>query len=53
MPRVYKHMLDFFQMVNDIPGYYEAEVVIPKDENDMSRVVKWDTGIRAETPPAA
>ena len=53
MPRAYKDMLAFFQMVQDLPGYYEAEVVVPKDENDMSRVVNWKEGIRAESPSAA
>ena len=53
MPRSYKSMLGFFQLVNDIPGYFEAELDIPKDEDDMSRVVKWETGIRAESPRAA
>lgn len=46
-------MLAFFQLVNDIPGYFEREVDIPTDENDMSRVVNWETGIRAESPRAA
>lgn len=46
-------MLAFFQLVNDIPGYLEAELDLPKDENDMSRVVKWESGIRAESPRAA
>ena len=46
-------MLAYFQLVNDIPGYFEADVDIPKDEEDMSRVVRWETGIRAETPRAA
>lgn len=53
MPRAYKSMLAFFQMVHDIPGYYEKEVVVPKDEDDMSRVVTWQSGIRAESPAAA
>lgn len=53
MPRAHKSMLAFFKLVNDIPGYFEADVDIPKDEDDMSRVVKWETGIRAESPRAA
>lgn len=53
MPRSYKSMLAFFQLVNDIPGYLETEVDLPKDEDNMSRVVRWETGIRAESPPAA
>ena len=53
MPRSYESMLAFFQLVHDIPGYFEAELDIPKDEDDMSRVVKWETGIRAESPRAA
>ena len=46
-------MLAFFQLVHDIPGHFEAELDIPKDEDDMSRVVTWETGIRAESPRAA
>ncbi|CAF9933211.1 hypothetical protein IMSHALPRED_009092 [Imshaugia aleurites] len=53
MPRSYQSMLEFFQLVNDFPGYMEAELDIPKDEDDMSRVVRWETGIRAESPRAA
>lgn len=52
MPRSYKSMLAFFQLVNDIPGYMEAELDIPEDE-DESRVVKWETGFDAESPRAA
>ena len=46
-------MLAFFQTVNEIPGYYESEIFIPKDEDDTSRVVKWDSGVRGETALAA
>lgn len=53
MPRAYKSMLKFFQMVHDIPNYYEAEMVVSQDEEDMSRVVNWEEGIRAESPSAA
>lgn len=53
MPRAHKSMLAFFQVVNDSPGYFEAELDIPEDEEDMSRVVKWENGIRAESPRAA
>ena len=53
MPKAHKSMLAFFQLVNDIPEYYETELDIPKDEDDMSRVVTWETGIRAESPRAA
>ena len=53
MPRAYKSMLTFFQLFNDIHGYFEAELDIPKDEDDLSRVVTWETGIRAESPRAA
>ena len=27
MPRAYKSMLAYFQLVNDVPGYYETEVL--------------------------
>lgn len=53
MPRAYKSMLAYFQLVKDVPSYFEAEMVVPKDEDDLSRVVKWESGIRAQSPPAA
>lgn len=53
MPRAHKSMLAFFQVVNDLPGYFEAELNIAEDEDDMSRVVRWEDGIRAESPRAA
>lgn len=53
MPKSHKSMLAFFQLVNDIPGYYEAELDLPIDESDTSRVVRWESGIRAESPRAA
>ncbi len=52
MPRAYKSMLAYFQLVNDVPGYFEAETIIP-EEDDFSRVVRWEGGIRAESPRAA
>lgn len=55
MPRAYKSMLAFFQMVNDIPGYFEVEVEPQGD--DSSRYVSWEegvrSGVRAESPAAA
>jgi hypothetical protein len=55
MPRAYKSMLAFFQMVNDVPGYFEAEVEPQGD--DSSRYVSWEegvhSGVRAESPAAA
>lgn len=53
MPRAYKSMLSFFQMVHDVPGYSETELVVPKDEDDMSRVVTWRNDALGESPPAA
>ena len=53
MPKSYESMLGYFQLVNDMPGYFEAEIDIPQNEDDMSRIVKWETGIRAESPRAA
>ena len=56
MPRAYKSMLEFFQMVDEIPGYYETEVFVERDEEDELRVVRWDDGtevLRAESPAAA
>ena len=55
MPRAYKSMLAFFQMVNDIPGYFEVEVEPQGD--DSSRYVSWEegvrSGVRAKSPTAA
>ena len=47
MPRCYKSMLSFFQLVNDIPGYFEAELEISKNDDDISRVDRLETGIHA------
>lgn len=53
MPRAYKSMLSFFQDAHDIPGYFEMDLVVPKDEDDMSRVVTWQNDAPAESPAAA
>ena len=47
MPRSYQSMLSFFQLVNDIPSYFEAESEIPKNDDDTSRLDRWETGIHA------
>lgn len=52
MPRAYKSMLAYFQLVNDVPGYFEAETFVPEGDDD-SRYVSWKEGIRAESPRAA
>ena len=31
MPNAYKHMLGFFQLVNDVPGYEEMEPIRPPE----------------------
>ncbi|KAK3172520.1 hypothetical protein OEA41_005842 [Lepraria neglecta] len=55
MPRAYKSMLTFFQLVNDVPGYFEGEVEPQGD--DSSRYVSWEegvrSGVRAESPRTA
>ncbi|KAL2054147.1 hypothetical protein ABVK25_005686 [Lepraria finkii] len=55
MPRAYKSMLAFFQLVNDVPGYFEAEVEPQGD--DSSGYVSCEEGVRsgvcAESPRAA
>ena len=42
MPRAYKSMLAYFQLVNDVPGYYETELV-PQDD-DSDRYVEGQEG---------
>ena len=55
MPRAYKSMLAYFQLMNDVPGYYETEIAQQADET--GRYVTWEeqvqVGVRAETPRAA
>ena len=55
MPCAYKSMLAFFQLVNDVPGYFEAEVEPQGD--DSSGYVSCEEGVRsgvcAESPRAA
>lgn len=55
MPRAYKSMLAYFQLVNDVPGYYETEVLPEADysngyvegqEGDQEEVI-------SESPRAA
>ena len=50
MPRAYKSMLAFFQLVNDVPGYEELEAIIPKDEDDPSM---FEHAAPPESPAAA
>lgn len=52
MPRAYESMLAYFQLVNDVPGYFEAETIVPEGDNS-STVVRWEDGVRAESPRAA
>ncbi|KAL6713584.1 hypothetical protein ACLMJK_009049 [Lecanora helva] len=52
MPRAYKSMLGFFQMVEDVPGYYEAEIFVP-EEGEGVEVEEWEGGRRGESPAAA
>ena len=55
MPRAYKSMLAYFQLVNDVPGYYETEVTPQAD--DSNRYVEWQDGVQEgvfpESPRAA
>ena len=44
MPRAHKHMLSFFQLVADVPGYYEFEQLEPKSDNIEAREVNWLPG---------
>ena len=49
MPRAYKSMLAYFQLVNDVPGYYETELV-PHDD-DSNRYVEGEEGGQEEVVP--
>ena len=51
MPRAYKSMLAYFQLVNDVPGYYETEVLPEPD--DSNGYVEWQEGVVPESPRAA
>ncbi|KAL9129616.1 MAG: hypothetical protein Q9217_001972 [Psora testacea] len=44
MPRAYKSMLEFFRLVNDVPGYEEGEMDVEVDGNEAERMVKWVEG---------
>ena len=52
MPRTYKSILAYFQLVHDVPGYFEVETIVPEG-NDSGRFVNYESGIRAESPRAA
>lgn len=56
MPRAYKSMLAYFQLVNDVPGYYETEAV-PEADNTNGYVEGPDDGVQKgvvpESPRAA
>lgn len=41
MPRAYRSMLSFFQLVNDVPGYEELGIEVSREEEDSSRIVQW------------
>lgn len=49
MQNVYKPMLDFFQLIADVPGYEEVECFVapPADIEDEAQVEEVQTG-RAE-----
>lgn len=44
MPRAYKSMLSFFQLVADVPGYEELEQLEFGVDNNEARQVKWVEG---------
>ena len=44
MPRAYKSMLAFFQLVADVPGYVEFEQLQLGMDNKEAREVKWLAG---------
>lgn len=49
MPRAHKSMLAYFQLVNDVPGYYETEMEPQAD--DSNRYVTWQDGVQQEVCP--
>ena len=53
MPRAYKSMLAYLKLVNDVPGYQEMEIAVPKDEDDSSKVVQWKESVTLESPATA
>lgn len=55
MPRAYKSMLAYFQLVNDVPGYYETEMV-PEGVDSNGHVEGQEgggEGVMPESPRAA
>ena len=55
MPRAYKSMLAYFQLVNDVPGYYETEVLPEADnsDKDVAGQGELQEGNLPESPRAA
>ena len=54
MPRAYKSMLAYFKMVNDFPGYFEVENLVPEEKEEEDLVAaSWGDVVRAESPRAA
>ena len=52
MPQAYTAMLDFFRLLNDVPGYEEAALhVEANDEEEDARVVRWIEGDVERTGP--
>ena len=45
MPQAYTSILDFFQLVNNLPGYEEQPILLEREnDDDGARVVKWEDG---------
>ena len=46
MPRAYKSMLEFFKLVNDVPGYEEREIDVElgAEVEGQERMVRWIEG---------
>ena len=51
MPRAHKHMLSFFQLMAEVPGYYEFEQVEPQSDNKEAREVNWVPGDEEASGP--
>jgi len=48
MPRAFRSMLSFFQLVHTVPGYAEVPIEVKEDGVKSSDVVKWMAGQKEE-----
>lgn len=42
MPNAYTSMLEFFQLVHNLPGYEEKPILVEQEADDSDRIVSWE-----------